>query len=136
MSEDEKIQELIERYGCYFENSNADVCHTYKGIWFFFRFDPKYKNFECFIQFETAGQLKNIVLGEIVDDINTLIEVAADTIAHEYDYKEINEVTHSSDYEESINKLFYNLEVLTKSTHMLEDVFKALSGILSEKKEG
>ena len=73
MSEDEKIQELIEKYGGYFENSNADVCHTYKGIWFFFRFDPKYKNFECFIQFETAGQLKNIILGEIVDDINTLM---------------------------------------------------------------
>lgn len=135
MSEDEKIQELIEKYGGYFENSNADVCHTYKGIWFFFRFDSKYKNFECFIQFETAGQLKNIILGEIVDDINTLIEVAADTIAHEYDYKEINEVTHGSDYEESINKLFYNLEVITKSTRMFEDVFKALSGILSENKE-
>jgi len=44
-------------------------------------------------------------------------------------------VTHGSDYEESINKLFYNLEVITKSTHMFEDVFKALSGILSEKKE-
>ena len=116
MPEDEKIQELIEKYGGYFENSNADVCHTYKGIWF----DPKYKNFECFIQFETAGQLKNIILGEIV----TLIEVATDTIAHEYDYKEINEVTYSGDYEESINKLFYNLEVFTKSTHMLEDVLR------------
>ena len=74
-------------------------------------------------------------MGEIVNDINILIEVAADTIAHEYDYQEINEVTHSGDYGESINKLFYNLEVLTKSTHMLEDVFKALSGILAEKKE-
>ena len=88
MSEDEKIQELIEKYGGYFENSNADVCHTYKGTWFFFRFEPKYKNFECFIQFETDGQIKNI-----------------------------------------------NLEVLTKSSNMLEAVFKALSGILSEKKE-
>ncbi len=135
MSKDEKIQKLIEKYGGYFENSNADVCHTYKGIGFFFRFAPKHKNFECFIQFETAGQLKNIILGEIVDDINMLIEVAANMIAHEYDYKEINEMTHSGDYEKSINKLFYNLEVLTKSIHMLEGVFKALSGILAEKKE-
>lgn len=132
MSEDEKIKELIKKYKGYFENSNADVCHTYKGKWFFFRFELKYKNFECFIQFDTAEQLKNIVLGEIVNDINLLIEVAADTIAHEYDYEDINDVASSCDYKGNVNKLSYNLEVLTKSTHMIEDVFKALSSILTK----
>lgn len=42
LTEDQKIRQTIDQYSSYFENSDADVGHTKKGVWFFYEYDKEH----------------------------------------------------------------------------------------------
>ncbi|MDE5782385.1 MAG: hypothetical protein K2I03_13060 [Lachnospiraceae bacterium] len=96
MIENDKIKKLIQKYIGYFENSNVGVCLTIKGMEFSVM-NSKYNYYECFVWFKTVKELKEIVLGELIDYVNAMMEIVADKIDNEYGYE--NDVAHICDFE-------------------------------------
>lgn len=41
MNEEEKIKNVLDKYNKYFADTNSDVCHSIKGVWFFYQYDSK-----------------------------------------------------------------------------------------------
>ena len=74
MTEDEKIEKLIETYRPYLAMTDMDICHSLKGKWYFFRYSEKNGSYEIFTQFETATELIEIVIGELCMDATFLVE--------------------------------------------------------------
>lgn len=133
MPEDKKIEEVINKYQSFFDNSDADIVNTKKGVWIFFRYDERCNNYDCFIRFKTAVDLEHIILGEIAEDANIAMELTAETITYRYDYEDINSSVQESDYyEERISKLIYNLGVVAQHMHLFEVVAEELKGFKKE----
>lgn len=133
MSEDKKIEELIKKYKEYFDNSNADVCKTIKGVWFFYRYDTKTDYFECFYRFNTADELKRIIESEIFYDMSYAIESTADNIVSNMKSYDINNCGSDWNYREHMDILISNLEDINRLSHVFEGLSKALSDVLSDK---
>ncbi len=117
MTETQKIEKLLEKYGPYFRLNDMDVCRSLKGKWYFFRYDEKYDNYEIFTRFETASELIQLVIGELAMDATFLVENDYDMthIVHE----ELGDFIHAPlDYERCIKELQKKLNVLFElSTH-------------------
>lgn len=124
MSEDEKIEQIISKYQTFIDDSDADITKSVKGEWHFYRYNEEYKNYDCFIRFKTAQDLEHIIVSEIADDMNLAIECAADSIAHSYGYEDVNQVTKTSNYEENVRRLVFNLKVIDDHMHLFETVAK------------
>lgn len=133
MTENEKIEQIIQKYDSYFQNSNADVGHTSKNMWFFYDYDEAHDYYNSFIRFHSAEELEQIIIGMIADDLNLLIEIAAENTHYALRDININDAVEKN-YEDCIPKLLENMEVLNiecqKSAGKIEIIFKALSGIL------
>ena len=74
LTEDQKIERLIETYRPYLSMTDMDICHSLKGKWYFFRYSEKHNTYEMYTQFETANELIEIVIGELCMDATFLIE--------------------------------------------------------------
>lgn len=134
MTEDEKIKRMIQKYDGYFKNSNADVGHTSKNVWFFYEYDEEHDYYNSFIRFHTAEELEQIIAGLIADDLSLLIEITVENTHYALRDVDINDAVEK-DYGDCIPKLLKNMEVLIreyqKSAGRIEVIFKALSGILT-----
>ena len=129
MSEDKKIEEVISKYQSFFDNSDADVSKSIKGIWHFYRYNEQYKNYDCFIRSKTANDLEHIIMSEVADDMNLALESIADTIFHSYGYENIEDVTKTSDYAENIKRLIFNLSAIGECVDLFQTVAKELKGL-------
>lgn len=134
MSEDKKIEALIQQYKFIFDTTNADVCHTIKGVWFFYRYNEKYENYECFIRFKTADELKQIIIGEMVSDVNLGIELMADSIVENYNYtnEDISGLGSLEGYQIAINKLVSNLDIVCSKFEVMENTLRGLQVLVKE----
>lgn len=132
MSEDKKTEEVISKYQSFFDNSDADVIKSIKEIWHFYRYNEQYKNYDCFIRFETANDLEHIIMSEVADDMNLALESVADTIFHSYGYENIADVTKTSDYAENIKRLVFNLSAVGECVDLFQIVAKELEGLRKE----
>ena len=132
MSEDKKIEEVISKYQSLLDNSDVDITKSIKGVWHFYRYNEKYKNYDCFIRFKTANDLEHIILSEVAEDMNIAMELTAETIAYSYGYEDVNQIAQTSDYEENVRKLIYNLGVVEQHLHLFKVVAKELKGLRKE----
>lgn len=126
MSEEEKIEQVIAKYKTFFEDSDADVSKSIKGVWHLFRYDEKNECYECFIRFKTADELERIILSEVANDMNIAMELTAETIAHRFGYSEINDTVMTSNYDENVRNLIFNLSAIEENLHLFEVVSKEL----------
>ena len=132
MSEDKKIEEVISRYRSFLDNSDADISKSIKGVWHFYRYNEQYKNYDCFIRFKTADDLEHIILSEVADDMNLALESVADTITYSYGYENVEDVTKTSDYDENIKRLIFNLGAVGECVDLFQTVAKELEGLRKE----
>lgn len=74
MTENEKIKKILEEYKALFEITDMDVAESIKGQWYFSRYNKEDEYYDCFVRFETAKELAEIMLGELAMDIFTTID--------------------------------------------------------------
>lgn len=113
MSEREKIEKLIEEYADLFKKTNMDICRSLKGKYFFFRFNKKYNNFECYSEFETAEELLKIIVGELAIDINYLLEKNL-KLPKRLHYDLADYIEQPVEYDNNIEKLAQYIDVFAK----------------------
>lgn len=132
MSEDEKIEEVIQEFRALFDYSDADICHTRKGAWFFYRYDVEHDDFICFNRFTSADELKSILASELLDEVSLAIEVTAESLCSKDYGEEIHNMLDSYDFEGRVTELLYNLAVINNCISKYGCVFKALHGLVSD----
>lgn len=132
MSEDKKIEKVISKYRSFLDNSDADISKSIKEVWHFYRYNKEYKNYDCFIRFKTASDLEHIILSEVADDMNLALESVADTITYSYGYENVEDVTKTSDYDENIKRLIFNLGAVGECVDLFQTVAKELEGLRKE----
>lgn len=136
MTEDEKIKKVIAKYDSFFENTDSDVGHTKKGVWFFYEYDKGHDYYTSFFRFETAEELERIIAEVLIEEFNILIEITAENIFRGLDNiaAEINDASQTC-YTICIPKLLKNIEVLNKecqkSAERQEVIFQSLLGVLN-----
>lgn len=134
MSEDKKIEYVLEKYKEYFNNSNSDVCHSNKGIWFFYQYDSKNDIYESFYQFTTAKELEKIIIGEIIETINIALECTAEAIvfANNEPHKiiKVDDIPTDYDFSERVNKLAVNVKAVKQTMHLVEDAYQAILSLI------
>lgn len=137
MTEEEKIKEIIARYDSFFKYTVADVGHTKKGVWFFYEYDEEHDYYDSFFRFETAEKLMQLIAEVAVENVNIMLETAAENIFHGINdiTTEINEASESC-YAPCIPNLLKNMEIFNKeykkSAERMEGIWRALAGILME----
>ena len=57
MKESTKIKKIIKEYKNLFDITDMDICQSIKGRWYFFRWNQKFKYYDCYTEFETAEEL-------------------------------------------------------------------------------
>ncbi len=134
MTEDEKIRKVIERYEGFFQNTISDVAQTKKGVWIFFEYDAEHEYYNSFFQFSTAGELEQIIVEVLADEVNILIETTAENIQLGLQEFDINEAAQSS-YGVSVPELLKNIEVLNselqKSTEKMDVILRSMPGVIT-----
>ena len=137
LTEDEKIQKVIEENEGFFQNTISDVARTKKGAWIFFEYDREHNYYNCFFRFKTAQELEWIIAEVLADEMNILIETTAENIHHDLAYIDINDAAQSC-YDFSIPELMKNMEVLNselqKGAKKLDAVFRSMPSVFSRLK--
>ena len=132
MTEDEKIQKVIEENEGFFQNTISDVARTKKGAWIFFEYDREHNYYNCFFRFKTAQELEWIIAEVLADEMNILIETTAENIHHELADIDINDAAQSC-YDFSIPELMKNMEVLNselqKGAQKMDAIFRAMLSV-------
>lgn len=72
--------------------------------------------------------MEHIILSEVADDMNAGLEIIADIITHSYGYENIEDVTHTSDHDENIKRLIFNLGAVGDCIDLFQEVAKELEG--------
>lgn len=138
LTEDEKIQKVIEENEGFFQNTVSDVAQTKKGAWIFFEYDKEHNYYNCFFRFKTAQELEWIIAEVLADDMNILIETTAENIHHELADIDINDAAQSC-YDFSIPELMKNMEVLNselqKGTGKLDAILQSMPSVFSRLKD-
>ena len=137
MTEDEKIQKVIEENEGFFQNTISDVARTKKGVWIFFEYDEEHNYYNCFFRFKTAQELEWIIAEVLADEMNILIETTAENIHHELEDVDINDMAQSC-YDISIPELMKNMEVLNselqKGAQKLDAILRSIPSVFSRLK--
>ncbi|MDE6253975.1 MAG: hypothetical protein K2M78_15300 [Lachnospiraceae bacterium] len=87
MTEEMKIQKITKKYNNFFQTSSADIASTMKGSRFFYLLDEISGEFSSYIKFDTAEELEQIILHEMVDDLNFALEVGLENLNEEINDK-------------------------------------------------
>ena len=136
MSKKEKIERVLDKYKKYFEDTGADVCHSIKGVWFFYQYDNKNDIYECFYKFDDAEELEKIIIGEILQTVNIAIECTAEeiTFCNRKNLKMIDVDKISDDYDSNdrLKALAVNVEAIHKVMHLTDKAYKLVQSILKE----
>lgn len=139
MNEDKKIQSVIEEYQDYLNKTNSDVCHSIKGVWFFFQYDSKNNIYECFYKFSTAEELEKIIIGEIIESINIALECTAEEIVfanrNRLQVIDVGSIPNDYDFLDRVNELAVNIQAIKKTMHLVDDVYQAMLGIMKNPNE-
>lgn len=78
MQENEKIRKLITEHKALFEVTDMDVAESLKGQWLFSRYNKENDYYDAIIQFKTAEELAEILVGELAADIFATIDCSYD----------------------------------------------------------
>lgn len=120
MSEEEKINEVLEKHSRYFQTTTADVAKSIKGKHLFFLVDSQNGEFYQFKVFSTAEELEQIILYEMADDANLALEVGIENLnvalnEHPVSYLECD------DYGGAIEHLADSLDAVIEESNRWRD---------------
>lgn len=133
MNEDEKIQSVIEQYKAYIDTSNSDICHSIKGVWFYYTYDSKNSIYESFYQFSTSEELEKIIIGEIIDTINIAIEYTAEEIVYANNKQvavDVDIIPMKYDFSGRLKELYTNINAVNNTLYLIEEACKAVHSIV------
>lgn len=133
MNEDEKIQSVIEQYKAYIDTSNSDICHSIKGVWFYYTYDSKNSIYESFYQFSTSEELEKIIIGEIIDTINIAIECTAEEIVYANNKQvavDVDIIPMKYDFSGRLKELYTNINAVNNTLYLFEEACKAVHSIV------
>lgn len=129
MSEDAKINNVIEKYSDFFKNYNADVGHTLSGVWFFMEYDEQYDDYYSFIRFKTAEELEHLITGLLADDLLCIVETSTENINYSIKSFDIQDLPVTN-YDESVIKLSKSIDVLNRELRENAEKVNAISEAL------
>lgn len=133
MNEDEKIQSVIEQYKAYIDTSSSDICHSIKGVWFYYTYDSKNSIYESFYQFSTSEELEKIIIGEIIDTINIAIECTAEEIVYANNKQvavDVDIIPMKYDFSGRLKELYTNINAVNNTLYLFEEACKAVHSIV------
>ena len=133
MNKDKKIQSVIEQYKTYIDTSNSDICHSVKGVWFYYTYDSKNSIYESFYQFSTAEELEKIITGEIIDTINIAIECTAEEIVYVNNKQmtvDVDIIPIEYDFSDRLKELYNNINAVNNTLYLIEEACKAIHSIV------
>ena len=134
MNEEEKIKNVLDKYNKYFTDTNSDVCHSIKGVLFFYQYDSKNDIYECFYQFSTAEELEKIIMGEILEAVNIAIECTAEEIVFSNNKRlkmlDVDKIPADYDFMDRLNELAVIIEAVHKTLHLTDEAYKVVHNIL------
>ena len=139
MTENEKIELVIEEYKEYLNNSNSDICHSIKGVWFIYLYDDVHDIYECFYEFHTADELRKIIVGEIIDNVNIAIESTAEEIVSANIKKlkmiDVDKIPENYDLQGIINDFMVNVNAIKKTMNLIENACKGVQCLDEENRK-
>lgn len=139
MSEKEKVLQVIEKYKEFFDGEDGiDVAISAKGEFFFYSYAKEFTYFDYFIKFHTAEELERIVIGNMVNDVNCIVEPLIDEL--EMQTRQIDSLdTEAYDFRDEVMKLSEHLasveRVLTKNNEVFRILFRGLKNVCDRVKE-
>lgn len=136
MSEEKKIRGVLEAYKKYFEDTNSDVCHSIKDVWFFYQYDSKNDIYECFYQFTTAEELEKIIIGEMLESVNIALECTAEEIVFSNNSRvkmlAVDKIPIQYDLTDRIKEFAINIGAMHKTMYLVEEAYKIVESILKK----
>lgn len=139
MSEKEKVLQVIEKYKEFFDGEDGiDVAISAKGEFFFYSYAKEFTYFDYFIKFHTAEELERIIIGNMVNDVNCIVEPLIDEL--EMQTRQIDSLdTEAYDFRDEVMKLSEHLasveRVLTKNNEVFRILFRGLKNVCDRVKE-
>lgn len=139
MSEKEKVLQVIEKYKEFFDGEDGiDVAISAKGEFFFYSYAKEFKYFDHFIQFHTAEELERIIIGNMVNDVNCIVEPFIDELEMQTRRIDHCDMEHY-DFREEVAKLSEHLNtverVLTHNTEIFRILFRGLKAVCDRAKQ-
>ena len=139
MSEKEKVLQVIEKYKEFFDGEDGiDVAISAKGEFFFYSYAKEFTYFYYFIKFHTAEELERIIIGNMVNGVNSIVEPLIDEL--EMQTRQIDSLdTEAYDFRDEVMKLSEHLasveRVLTKNNEVFRILFRGLKNVCDRVKE-
>ena len=137
MTEDEKIESVIKEYRSYLDNSNYDICHSIKGVWFFYLYDDVHNIYESFYKFITADELTHIITGEIINNVNMAVECTAEEIISANSKKcrsvNIDVIPNKYDLHDVIQDFMINIKAINQTMSLIENACKGVKALNMKK---
>lgn len=139
MTEKEKVLQVIEKYREFFDGEDGiDVAISAKGEFFFYSYAKEFTYFDYFIKFHTAEELERIIIGNMVNDVNCIVEPLIDEL--EMQTRQIDSLdTEAYDFRDEVMKLSEHLasveRVLTKNNEVFRILFRGLKNVCDRVKE-
>lgn len=137
MTEDEKIELVIKEYRGYLDNSNYDICHSIKGVWFFYLYDNVHNIYECFYKFITADELTQIITGEIINNVNMAVECTAEEIVSANSKKcssvNVDVTPDKYDLQDVVKEFMINIKAINHTMNLIENACKGVEALNKKK---
>lgn len=139
MTEKEKVLQVIEKYKEFFDGEDGiDVAISAKGEFFFYSYAKEFTYFDYFIKFHMAEELERIIIGNMVNDVNCIVDPLIDEL--EMQTRQIDSLdTEAYDFRDEVMKLSEHLasveRVLTKNNEVFRILFRGLKNVCDRVKE-
>ena len=132
--EKEKILQVMEKYGDYFNEWDADVAFGVNGKNIFYVLASR-REFETFLFFRTADQLEKIILGTIAENLDVILGAGIDEVNVGFSAEDVDEKSDKS-IEHYLPVLVQKLDVLCRAeknwSHMLQVTFNSIKNVCAD----
>lgn len=129
MTEEQKIEKLLEQYKPFFETTSADIATSVKGQRFFYFTDSESGLFYCMTIFATAEELEQILLHEMANELNMAIGNSIEAINKKINYSNIS--YSSCEFGSAIKYLAQTLEIMCKEFSSYPTFQSSLFGLFT-----
>ena len=129
--EKEEILQVMEKYGDYFNEWDADVAFGVNGKNIFYVLASR-REFETFLFFRTADQLEKIILGTVAENLDVILGAGIDEVNVGFSAEDVDEKSDKS-IEHYLPVLVQKLDVLCRAeknwSHMLQVTFNSIKNV-------
>lgn len=130
MTEEQKIEQLLEEYKDFFETTTADIATSAKGRRFFFFKDRMCGDLFALAEFTTAKELEQIVLHEMAEQLNMKLDNVMEDISNGIKYLDVS--YSRCDFSKSVSQLASSLDAIQKGLcKNFPEIASSLQGIFT-----